>query len=365
MQRRLLLTYAGFASVLAAVAGLMWLDARTQRHEAERQTIEAKEQGKRAERARDEAEIATLATQGSRASALALVPERASEALHLSIQEVGMNSQKCRSLPPQLFRGLVDSIAATGYMIPDRHELAGHRKPVTSVAYSPDGTRILTAGQDGSTWLWDAESLSRVVSYDTVKPVFRDHLVTASSFSPDGGRVVIPTKDRAAIVVDAKSRQRAVPPLGAHRCRHVRGLRGEWLADPHGRWRRGRIGPAMGRRGGEAHRDVPGHGVVLFAALSPDGKTVASGGQNEALLLWNAEVARGEAFKIQSEHETHVRRILARRPLPHGEHRVWRRIHLGPEDEENHAQRRRHEAGPCALVLCAGDGVGRAVRSWR
>lgn len=31
-----------------------------------------------------------------------------------------------------------------------------HGRPVRNAKFSPDGTRLLSLGEDGSTWLWDA-----------------------------------------------------------------------------------------------------------------------------------------------------------------------------------------------------------------
>jgi WD40 repeat protein len=43
--------------------------------------------------------------------------------------------------------------AATGKVL---HHMAGHHHEVNSVAWSPDGTRVLTGSDDGSARIWDA-----------------------------------------------------------------------------------------------------------------------------------------------------------------------------------------------------------------
>jgi WD40 repeat protein len=64
-------------------------------------------------------------------------------------------------------------------------DLEGHRLAVSSVAFSPDGSRLLTAGRDHDVRLWDVES-------GTSLRVLRGHFgsVNDARFSPDGRWIV-------------------------------------------------------------------------------------------------------------------------------------------------------------------------------
>ncbi|KAG2065509.1 WD40 repeat-like protein, partial [Suillus decipiens] len=62
--------------------------------------------------------------------------------------------------------------------------LLGHTRPVTSVSFSPDGTRIATGSWDGTVRLWNVAMGKPVCEIG--EPTDGVHSV---SFSPDGTRV--------------------------------------------------------------------------------------------------------------------------------------------------------------------------------
>ena len=70
----------------------------------------------------------------------------------------------------------------------------------TAAAFSPDGTRIVTASDDNTARVWDAANGqgARQASAMTSE-------VIAAAFSPDGTRIVTASDDKTARVWDADS----------------------------------------------------------------------------------------------------------------------------------------------------------------
>ncbi|MDW8216728.1 MAG: hypothetical protein RML57_03895, partial [Acidobacteriota bacterium] len=60
----------------------------------------------------------------------------------------------------------------------------GHVLPVTSVAFAPDGTRVVTGSWDGAV-IWDAASGRALVKLEG-----QEDRVWSVAFAPDGTRVV-------------------------------------------------------------------------------------------------------------------------------------------------------------------------------
>ncbi len=130
---------------------------------------------------------------------------------------------------------------------------AGHTDAVVSVAFSRDGSKLLSASYDGTARLWDvATPASPLVT-------FRGHddgkIVRSARFSPDEQRIVTASDDGQAIVWSVASTKDDG--------------RGEPLA---------------------VFREH--HEPVYAAVFSPDGKHVVSGGQDGRLLVWDPAAAK-------------------------------------------------------------------------
>jgi WD40 repeat protein len=78
--------------------------------------------------------------------------------------------------------------------------LAGHRDWVSGAAFSPDGTRIVTASYDDSARVWDAKTGSLVAEL-----LGHTDRILGVAFSPDGTRIVTASADHTARVWDAQT----------------------------------------------------------------------------------------------------------------------------------------------------------------
>jgi TPR repeat protein len=77
--------------------------------------------------------------------------------------------------------------------------LVGHAGAVSFAAYSPDGTRIVTASEDQTARIWDARTGAPLA-------VLLGHsdLVGSAEYSPDGSRIVTASFDKTVRIWDAQ-----------------------------------------------------------------------------------------------------------------------------------------------------------------
>jgi WD40 repeat protein len=81
---------------------------------------------------------------------------------------------------------------ATGQSV---QTLTGHTASVTSVAFSPDASRIITGSQDQAAKLWDAQTGKEILTLSR-----HSEDVTSVTFSPDGRQILTGSRDGTAVI---------------------------------------------------------------------------------------------------------------------------------------------------------------------
>jgi eukaryotic-like serine/threonine-protein kinase len=94
--------------------------------------------------------------------------------------------------------------------------LKGHTGRVSSATFSPDGSRIVTRGDDGTVKVWDAKSGATVLTLKgELGSIVSLSSVFSVSFSPDGSRIVTGSTGQMASVWDATPVNREFSPNAA------------------------------------------------------------------------------------------------------------------------------------------------------
>jgi WD40 repeat protein len=90
--------------------------------------------------------------------------------------------------------------------------LRGHNDKVWSVAFSPDGSKIVSGSGDTTIRVWDASTGVGM------PPRLRGHIsrVYSVAFSPNGSRIVSGSGDNTIRVWDATASVEMLPPLRSH-----------------------------------------------------------------------------------------------------------------------------------------------------
>jgi WD40 repeat protein/serine/threonine protein kinase len=184
---------------------------------------------------------------------------------------------------------------------------AGHAKKIYRIAFSHDGSRLVTASADHTARTWDATTGAALVE-------FRGHTkdVLGAVFSPDGKYVATVSHDRTARLWDA-STGKLVRTFSGHKGEVIRVAftpDRERLATAgnQGQVKVWSVATAKVLRTLEA-----GHDLVEVVAFSPDGRLLAAAGKDGLVRLWDARTMR-----LVRVLRGHTRRVFALAFSEHG-----------------------------------------------
>ncbi len=178
--------------------------------------------------------------------------------------------------------------------------LKGHSDSVTSVAFSPSGLRLASASHDGTVKVWDAATGQMIHSLQAHGPVTAQHRRTllragdSVAFSPDGHRLASGGEDQTVKIWDADNGQE-IRTLKGH-------SDGVWSMafSPDGR----QLATASNdgtvkvwdAATGQMIHSLQAHGSVMSVAFSPDGHRLATAtggsGSPGEVKVWDATVGQ-------------------------------------------------------------------------
>jgi hypothetical protein len=159
----------------------------------------------------------------------------------------------------------------------------GHAGAVGSAAFSPDGTRIVTASFDHTARVWDAKTGAALATLSG-----HTDTVYSAAFSPDGTRIVSASRDNTARVWDAKTGTALATLSG-----HTGGVRNAAFSPDGARIvtasddKTARVWDA---KTGAALATLSGHtGAVYDAAFSPDGTRIVTASEDNTARVWQLD----------------------------------------------------------------------------
>lgn len=175
---------------------------------------------------------------------------------------------------------------ATGDLL---REVARNHFGYRFASFSPDGDRLVTAGEDNLAQIWDLRTGKAIG-----EPIRHTSWVFHASFSPDGRAIVTASFDGTAQVCDAKTGRPLLPPL-----QHPAGVKTA-LFSPDGRYILTACWDFTARiwevsNGRPLYPFLKHNGKhVIYASFTPSGRNVLTANGNGVVTLW--DLARTRSF---------------------------------------------------------------------
>jgi WD40 repeat protein/serine/threonine protein kinase len=175
---------------------------------------------------------------------------------------------------------LTTLLAYHSWMLPSPILRLGDRP--MSAQFSPDGKRIVTASNDGTARVWDAQSGQLLT-----EPLKHTSIVCTAQFSPDGKRIVTASNDGTARLWDACTGRELTEPLT-----HLNGVKSAQFS-PDGLLVVTASGDNTARvwsaQTGRPLTQPLRHGSnVASAQFSPDSQSVVTTSDDHTARIWNA-----------------------------------------------------------------------------